>query len=303
MKNKLISIVAPMYNEEEVLGIFFSRIREVFDTVKRFDYEIICINDGSEDNTLKELKKFSNQDNRIKVINLSKNCGKEIALTAGLDHVHGDATIPMDCDLQDPPEVIVSMLEKWEEGYQVVLAKRADRSSDSFIKRTTSSTFYKLIDLISDIHIPENVGDFRLLDRSALNAIQEYRENSRFMKGLFASIGFREATIEYSREPRAAGTTKWNYFKLYKLALEGIISFTSFPLLIWSYLGAIVAFSAFSYGIFLIARTLIYGIDSPGYASIMVVLLFMSGLILLCLGVIGEYLSRIFIQGEIVNIY
>jgi glycosyltransferase involved in cell wall biosynthesis len=294
-KSLLVSLIAPMYNEEEVIGVFFSTIESTLKNVD-VDYEIVCVNDGSNDTTLAVLKAHAVRDARIKIVDLSRNYGKELALTAGLDYARGDAVIPIDCDLQDPPEVILEMIEKWQEGYQVVLAKRIDRSSDSRVKRWTSSFFYKLIDKISDIHIPANVGDFRLLDKVALEAVKTYRERSRFMKGLFASLGFKETTIEYVRAPRAAGETKWNYWKLYKLAIEGIISFTSLPLKIWSYIGATVAISGFVYGIYLIIKTMVFGVDSPGYASIMVVLLFMSGLILLCLGVIGEYLSRIFIE-------
>jgi glycosyltransferase involved in cell wall biosynthesis len=291
----LVSLVAPMYNEDQVIEMFFNAIEFTFKNTS-LDYEIICVNDGSSDNTLQVLKDYAEKDARIKIVNLSRNYGKELALTAGLDYATGNAVVPIDCDLQDPPEVILKMIKKWQQGYQVVLAKRIDRSSDSFVKRWTSTLFYKLIDKISEIHIPENVGDFRLLDRVAVEAIKRYRERSRFMKGLFASLGFKETTIEYVRAPRAAGETKWNYWKLYKLAIEGIISFTSLPLKIWSYIGASVAISGFVYGIYLIIRTLVFGVDSPGYASLMVVLLFMSGLILLCLGVIGEYLSRIFIE-------
>ncbi|MEP1446583.1 MAG: glycosyltransferase family 2 protein [Paraglaciecola sp.] len=294
-RRQLVSLIAPMYNEEEVIGVFFSTIDSTLKDVD-VDYEIICVNDGSTDSTLDILKSYIEQNNRIKIIDLSRNHGKELALTAGLDYASGDAAIPIDCDLQDPPEVIIEMIKKWQEGYQVVLAKRIDRTSDSWLKRWTSSLFYKLIDNISDIHIPANVGDFRLLDRVALEVIKTYRERTRFMKGLFASLGFKETTIEYIRAPRAAGETKWNYWKLYKLALEGIISLTSLPLKIWSYIGAGVAISGFIYGVYLIVKTLVFGVDSPGYASLMVVLLFMSGLILLCLGVIGEYLSRLFVE-------
>jgi len=294
-KSLLVSLIAPMYNEEEVIGVFFSTIESTLKNVD-IDYEIVCVNDGSNDTTLAVLKAHAVRDGRIKIVDLSRNYGKELALTAGLDYASGDAVIPIDCDLQDPPEVILEMIKKWQEGYQVVLAKRIDRSSDSRVKRWTSTLFYKLIDKISDIHIPANVGDFRLLDKVALEAVKTYRERSRFMKGLFASLGFKETTIEYVRAPRAAGETKWNYWKLYKLAIEGIISFTSLPLKIWSYIGATVAISGFVYGIYLIIKTMVFGVDSPGYASLMVVLLFMSGLILLCLGVIGEYLSRIFIE-------
>ncbi len=293
--NKLISIVAPMYNESEVLNIFFNEIEKCFIDIN-YDYEVICINDGSTDNTYDLLKSKSDQNNAIKLISLSKNYGKEIALTAGIDNATGHAVIPIDCDLQDPVNIIPKLIKKWELGFDIVLAKRIDRSSDSFGKRYTSKLFYKLIDKISDINIPSNVGDFRLMDKKVVQALRGFRERSRFMKGIMASLGFKETTVEYKREPRVAGKTKWNYWKLYSLALEGIISFTSLPLKIWSYIGAFVAFGAFSYGTFLIVKTLIFGIDTPGYASLMVVLLFMTGLILLCLGVIGEYLARIFIE-------
>ncbi|WP_252728805.1 glycosyltransferase family 2 protein [Aliiglaciecola lipolytica] len=240
----MVSLLAPMYNEIEVIDIFFKEVHRCLENVN-VDYEIICINDGSSDGTFECLKQHSKTNHHIKIIDLSRNYGKEIALTAGLDYATGDAVIPIDCDLQDPPEVILEMIVKWQEGFQVVLAKRIDRSSDSWLKRWTSLIFYKLIDTMSDIHIPQNVGDFRLLDRVVVDALCKFRERSRFMKGLFASLGFREAVVEYSRAPRVAGSTKLHYWKLYKLALDGIISFTSLPLKIWSYFGACVALSAF----------------------------------------------------------
>ena len=285
-----------MYNEEAVLRLFFEAIDSTLRDATQIDYEIVCVNDGSTDNTFSILKEYAAQNPRIKIVNLSRNYGKEPALSAGLDYASGDAVIPIDCDLQDPPEVILEMIEKWQEGYHVVLAKRIDRSSDSWLKRSTSKLFYMLIDKLSDIRIPANIGDFRLLDRLAIDAVKTYGERSRFMKGIFASLGFKETVIEYTRPRRAAGETKWNYLKLYKLAIEGIISFTSLPLKIWSYIGAIVALGAFFYGLYILAWTVIFGKDTPGYASLMVVLLFMTGLILLCLGVIGEYLSRIYVE-------
>ncbi len=290
-----LSLIAPMYNEEEVVDHFFSAIEQCLGPAG-IKYEIVCINDGSSDNTLKIITDYAHQYKHIKVLDLSRNFGKELALTAGIDYATGQAAIPIDCDLQDPPEVILEMYGKWREGYDVVLARRSNRDSDTFVKRNTSMLFYKLIDSMSEIHIPANVGDFRLLDRKALDALRMYPERSRFMKGLFASLGFKTAIVEYVRPARAAGETKWNYVKLYSLALEGILSFTSFPLKIWSYLGAAIAFSGFVYGIFTIVKTLYFGIDVPGYASLMVVLLFMSGLILISLGIIGEYLARIFIE-------
>jgi glycosyltransferase involved in cell wall biosynthesis len=299
---KIISLIAPMYNEQEVISIFFNKVEECFNKLD-YTYEIVCVNDGSSDSTYEILKQESINNKKIKVVNLSRNYGKETALTAGLDHATGDAAIPIDCDLQDPIEVVPELIARWESGFDVVLAKRIDRTSDSLMKRITSKMFYKLIDKISDVNIPSNVGDFRLMDKKVLDVLGQYRERSRFMKGIFASLGFKESVVEYVRAPRAAGTTKWNYWTLYKLALDGIISFTSLPLKIWSYIGATVAIGAFLYGAYLVIRTLFLGVDTPGYASLMVVLLFMSGLILLCLGVIGEYLARIFIETKCRPIY
>jgi glycosyltransferase involved in cell wall biosynthesis len=290
-----LSIVTPMYNEEEMIDLYFERVQASLEGVTEH-YEIVCVNDGSVDSTWEKLAEHAQRDSRIKAINLSRNFGKEAALTAGLDMATGQAVVPFDADLQDPPELIQTLVERWRSGFDVVLARRNDRSRDTFIKRTTSSLFYKLIDRISDTHIPENVGDFRLMDRRVVECLKRFPESSRFMKGLFASLGFRECVVGYSRPERLAGETKWNYFRLYGLAIEGIVSFTSLPLKLWSYIGAFTALGAFVYGIFLIVRTLISGIDVPGYASLMVVTLFMSGLILTCLGMIGEYLARVFIE-------
>lgn len=296
-KAPTLSIVTPLFNEQDVIPLFFERIEQCLDKLSLDNgYEIICINDGSIDKSWALLLTERERNPNIKLINLSRNFGKEAALTAGLEHANGQAVIPIDIDLQDPPELIEQMLQKWQQGYDVVLAKRFDRSEDSLTKRFTANLFYRLIKRISEIDIPENVGDFRLMDAKVVAVLKRYPEKSRFMKGILASLGFRECVVEYQRPSRAAGTTKWNYFKLYKLALEGVVSFTTLPLKFWSYLGAFTALGAFTYGFFLIVRTLIFGVDVPGYASIMVVMLFMSGLILLCLGMIGEYLARIFIE-------
>lgn len=290
-----LSIIAPMFNEEDVIDIFFEEIIKHLTQVTD-NFEIICVNDGSSDNTWELLSTHADKDKRIKLINFSRNFGKEAALTAGLEHATGLAAIPIDCDLQDPPELIIDMYHKWKEGYDVVLARRVDRSSDASLKRVTSSLFYSLMTRLSDIDIPANVGDFRLLDRRVLDCLKLYTEKGRFMKGIFSSLGFKEYTIDYVRAERVAGNTKWNYLGLYRLAMEGIVSFTSFPLKLWSYIGAATALGAFIYGFYLIIRTLVNGVNVPGYASLMVVMLFMSGLILLCLGMIGEYLARIFIE-------
>ncbi|MBK1790724.1 glycosyltransferase [Persicirhabdus sediminis] len=290
-----LSIVVPMFNEQDVVGVFFDTIIPQLELATD-DYEIVCVNDGSIDSTWEKLQAHAKQNPRIKLIDLSRNFGKEIALTAGLDHSAGRATIPIDCDLQDPPELIPQMFEKWQQGYHVVLARRIDRSSDSRSKRWTSGNFYKIMGKFSEIELPQNVGDFRLIDRKALDVLNSYPERSRFMKGLFASLGFREYTLDYTRPERAAGTTKWNYRKLFQLAMEGFISFTSFPLKVWSYIGATIALIAFAFGGWMVFKTMMWGVDVPGYASLMVVTCIMSGLILLSLGVIGEYLARIFTE-------
>lgn len=288
-------MVVPMFNEEPVVELFLKTIDEVLNK-HHIPFEVICVNDGSLDGTLELLKKHASADSRIKIVDLSRNYGKEVALTAGLDNAAGDAVIPIDCDLQDPPELIPSMYDMWRQGYQIVLAKRVSRDADTPLKRVTSNAFYKLLAKISEIDVPESVGDFRLLDRLAVDALKQYPERSRFMKGLFASLGFKQTTVEYVRPERAAGETKWSYWQLYKLAIEGVVSFTSFPLKIWSYIGVSIGLVAISYGIYTTIKTLILGGDVPGYASLMVVMLFSSSAILICLGVIGEYLSRIFIE-------
>ena len=295
IEDVVLSLVVPMYNEEAVIGLFFERIIPCLEQIT-VNFEVICVNDGSSDKTWEQLQIHAAQDDRIKLLGLSRNFGKEAALCAGLDFSTGQAVVPIDCDLQDPPELIGEMYKKWQEGAHVVLARRADRSSDSFMKRWTSRQFYSIMQLLSDINIPVNVGDFRLIDRRVVDCLKRYPERNRFNKGLFASLGFKEAVVEYTRPERARGVTKWNYFGLYKLAVDGIVSFTSFPLKLWSYIGAAVAMYAFVYGGYLIIKTLMFGVDTPGYASLMVVVLFMSGLILLSLGIIGEYLARIFIE-------
>jgi glycosyltransferase involved in cell wall biosynthesis len=290
-----LSLIIPVFNEEEVVKIFISTVEDILIT-RSISFEFIFVNDGSKDSTYEVLKNLSIQNSKIKIINLSRNYGKEQALSAGLDFATGLAGVPIDCDLQDPPELIIEMYDKWKEGFDVVLAKRIDRSSDGLIKRRTSAAFYNLINTISDIDIPNNVGDFRLIDRRVIDALKTYPEKTRFMKGIFASVGFKQTTVEYVRPARVAGTTSWNYFGLYKLAVEGLVSFTSIPLKMWSYVGAMVSIFSFSYGIYLVVKTTILGADVPGYTSLMVVLLVMSGLILLSLGIIGEYISRIFIE-------
>ena len=291
----LLSIVVPMYNEEKVCDIFFQRILPLLESITA-NFEIICVDDGSNDKTLDILKSKNTLEPRIKIIGLTRNFGKEFALTAGIDYARGDAIIPIDADLQDPPELILELVSKWREGFDMVEAVRSSRQSDSMAKRLSAHAFYGVMGRIGNIPIRSNSGDFRLMDRTVVNALKTLPERTRFMKGLFSWLGFRKATIYYSRTLRAAGESKWNYWKLWNFALEGIFSFTTLPLRIWTYLGLFVASFSIIYSIFIIIRTAIYGIDVPGYASLIVIILFFNGLVMIGLGIVGEYLGRVFIE-------
>jgi glycosyltransferase involved in cell wall biosynthesis len=297
-----LSLIVPMYNEEAVCAKFFDAVVPLI-TPLVSSYEIICVDDGSRDRTVEILKSLREKNPNIKILCLSRNFGKEAALTAGIDHAVGRAVIPIDADLQDPPHLIADMLAHWRAGAQVVLARRADRASDSFLKRTTSSMFYKVFSALAKPAIPPNVGDFRLMDRVVVDALKQLPERARFMKGLFAWVGYRQVILEYTRPERAAGETKFNYWKLWNFSLEGITSFSSLPLKVWSYFGVAVSFLAMLYMIFLVVRTLITGIDTPGYASLMSVQLFFNGILLIGLGAIGEYVGRIFIETKRRPIY
>ena len=299
---KLISIICPCYNESKTVGLFIDSINKTMKNADA-DYEIIFINDGSTDDTLNCLTQLKQLHPTIRIIDLSRNFGKEVALTAGLDHAKGDALIPIDVDLQDPPELILEMLNKWQEGYDVVLAKRVDRSADSIAKRKTADWFYQLHNKISHIKIPQNVGDFRLIDRKVADALKQLPERQRFMKGLFAWVGFNTTEIEYTRPERIAGDTKFNTLKLLNLAVEGITSFSNAPLRIWSFLGILLSSFSFLYGLFIILRTLFFGIDTPGYASLLTVILFFSGIQMLGLGVLGEYIGKIHTETKLRPLY
>ncbi|WP_024900324.1 glycosyltransferase family 2 protein [Brucella rhizosphaerae] len=290
------SIVIPMMNEEDGIPILFSRLIPILEGTGR-SYEVVCVNDGSSDGTLSLLQEYQQRHQCIIIVDLSRNFGKEAALTAGLMQSAGDAVIPLDADLQDPPEIIVEMLDKWDKGAEVVLAVRAKRETDTAFKRGTANAFYWIINSISEITIPPNAGDFRLMDRAVIEALKQLPERSRFNKGIFAWLGFRTDTIEYERPLREVGTTKWNYRKLWNFALDGITSFSSAPLRIWSYIGVMIAGCAMLFGFVVIFKVLILGHrDVPGYASLMTVLLFSNGIVLIGLGVIGEYLSRVFLE-------
>ena len=294
----LVSIVTPFYNEGEGVKHFYQVMGETMEKLPDFDFEIVCIDDGSRDNTLEQLIAISNSDPRVTVLEFSRNFGKEPAMTAGIDAASGDCVIPIDADLQDPPALIADMLKKWQEGAEVVLAKRVDRSSDSYAKRTSALMFYRLHNALSHLQIPENVGDYRLMDRVVVDALKQLPERQRFMKGLFAWVGFKTDIVEYSREARLTGESKFSGWKLWNFAIEGITSFSLAPLKIWIYIGSFGALFAFIYASFIVIRTLIFGIDLPGYASLLVVTLFFASLQLISLGVIGEYIGRIYFESK-----
>jgi len=288
-----LSVVIPLYCEESNLDYLFERLETTVVDLS-MKYEFICIDDGSKDDTLNRLVQHHHRNPNIKVIALSRNFGKEIALTAGLDYAQGSAVIPIDADLQDPPELIANLVAKWKEGYDVVYAKRRSRQGETWLKKVTATWFYRLISAMSSTPIPPNTGDFRLLDRRVVEALKQLPERTRFMKGLFAWVGFRETYIEYDRPPRHSGSTKWNYWRLWNFALDGITSFSAVPLKIWGYVGFLFSLVAFCYATFLVIRVLVIGIDVPGYASLMVAILFLGGIQLMGIGIIGEYLGRIF---------
>ena len=304
MANKpLISIVAPFFNEGEVVEEFHRRITEVTDAISDVEFEFVCVNDGSREDTLERLRKLVAIDQRFRVIDLSRNFGKEAALTAGLDEARGSAVIPMDADLQDPPALIPTLIRQWKEGYEVVLAKRSDRQSDGFLKRTTADLLYRMHNRISDTVIPNDVGDFRLIDRAVVSALHTLRERRRFMKGLFAWVGFKTTTVNYVRAARVAGVTKFTGWRLWNFALEGITSFSTTPLRVWTYLGASLAVSGFLYAVFIIARVLVYGKDTPGYASLLTANLGLGGVQLMVIGISGEYIGRIYMESKQRPIY
>ncbi len=266
------------------------------DKIEGVRFEIICTDDGSSDTTLPELIALAQQDPRFRVLELSRHFGKEAALTAGLDAARGDAVIPMDADLQDPPEMIAPMLAAWANGAEVVLARRSDRSSDGVLKRKSASWFYQLHNRLSDTKIPENVGDFRLMDRAVVEALKRLPERQRFMKGLFAWVGFRTEIIDYVRPCRQAGASKFSGLALWQLAMEGFTSFSTIPLKVWTYIGAAGAIGTFCYAIFIVLYTLLHGTGVPGYASLLVAILFFGSLQLMSIGLLGEYIGRIYLE-------
>lgn len=282
-----------MHNEEEALTSFFDRLLPVLNQFGE-DFEIVCVNDGSTDNTLNKLLALRRDDSHIRVVDLSRNFGKEAALTCGIDYARGQAVIPIDADLQDPPELIIEMVKLWRQGFDVVLAQRTDRLNDGFFKRKTAEWFYRLHNSISEPKMAVNVGDFRLMDRKVVEALKKLPERQRFMKGLFAWVGFRQAVIPYVRGPRQAGKTKFSSWRLWNFALEGITSFSTAPLRIWLYIGIFVAALAFVYGSIIVGRVIFLGRDTPGYASLITIVLFLGGVQLVGLGILGEYIGRMY---------
>ena len=289
----LLSVVAPVFNEQVVLPEFHRRLALVLDGLGDA-VEVVYINDGSRDGTLEVLNRLRAQDPRVAIVNLSRNFGKEIALTAGLDHSRGEAVVVIDSDLQDPPELIPTLLERWREGYDVVYATRTDRAGETFIKKLTAKCFYRVIRSVSRVEIPADTGDFRLLSRRAVDEVCRLREHHRYMKGLFAWIGYRQISVPYKRDPRFAGTTKWNYLKLWNFALEGITSFTIAPLKAATYVGFVTAALAMLYAAWIVYKTMRYGDPVAGYPTLITVVLLLGGLQLMTLGIIGEYLGRMF---------
>ena len=290
----LLSVVVPVKNEEEGILPFVDRVSAILeDVAAKQDWEILFIDDGSTDETVAAIVAAHLRDPRIRAISLSRNFGKEAAITAGLEYARGQAVVPMDVDMQDPPEVLAAMVAKWREGYEMVFGVRRNRMSDSLSKRLTAGLFYRAHNRIATDKIPENAGDFRLLDRKVVDAIRALPERNRFMKGLFAWAGFRQTAVEYDRVERDVGESKFNYWKLWTLALDGITAGSTAPLRVWSYVGAVIAFFAMCYAVFIAVRTLVLGVDMPGYASLMVSVLFLGGVQLISLGILGEYVGRI----------
>ena len=295
-EKKTVSILIPAYNEQDVLELLYDRLNKIINTLNNYNFEILFINDGSKDSTLDIIKEFRKNDNRISFVNLSRNYGKETAMIAGLDYSIGDCVIIMDADLQDPPELIPQMLGYWEEGFDDIYARRKSRKGESFLKKFTSKLYYKTLENVTNIEIQKDTGDFRLLDRRCVEALKSIRESQRYTKGLFSWIGYNKKEILFDRDARAAGKTKWNYKKLIDLSIDGLTSFTTAPLRWSAIIGLLISFAGFIYMGIIIFKTILYGIDVPGYSSTMVVILFLGGIQLIFLGIIGEYLGRAFYE-------
>lgn len=293
-----LTVVVPAYNESEGLRAFHERLGAVFAKIDDLDCSVLYVDDGSRDDTWAIMCELRAADPRVAVLKLSRNFGKELALTAGLDHATADAVVVIDADLQDPPELIPQFVEEWRQGYDVVYGTRASRAGETAFKKWTAKTFYKVIGSLSQTPIPHDTGDFRLLSRRALDALKGVRERQRFMKGLFTWVGFRQKSVIYARDPRFAGETKWNYWKLWNFAIDGITSFSSSPLKLATYVGLLTAVLSFVFAIWVTVKALLWGDAVQGYPSLMVVVLFLGGMQLMALGVIGEYLGRLYVEAK-----
>jgi glycosyltransferase involved in cell wall biosynthesis len=292
---KLLTIIVPAFNENETIEAFYTRLSMAMNAIKQ-NYEIVFINDGSQDGTLSIMKRLQDKHGTITIVDLSRNFGKEIATTAGIDNAKGDATVIIDADLQDPPELIEKLIEKWSEGYDVVYAQREQREGETWLKKKSAELFYLLMQKLGPIKLPINTGDFRMMSEEATEAVKQLREHNRFMKGIFAWIGFPSVGVTYNRDPRYAGETKWNYIKLWSLAVDGITSFSIAPLKLATYLGLTIAAASFFYSIYIIFNTLVFGEAVRGFPTLAILILFLGSIQLIFLGVIGEYLGRIFTE-------
>ncbi|MCM1517349.1 MAG: glycosyltransferase family 2 protein [Pseudoflavonifractor sp.] len=295
-RKKKISVLIPFYNEEEVLPQLFTRLAAVMDSMGQYDWEVMLVNDGSSDRSLLAAARIQQADPRFHYIDLSRNFGKEIAMMAGFDYVTGDCTVIMDSDLQHPPEVIPEMIAAWEEGYDDIYGQRLTRGKEPWLRKTLSLAYYRLLQKSTKIPVLENTGDFRLLDRMCIDALKSMRESNRYTKGMYCYVGFKKKGVPFKQEDRAAGTTKWNFFKLFNLAIEGITSYTSAPLRIATAVGTVISALALLYLVYVIIKVVAVGEPVAGYPTIIVSILFLGGLQLLFLGILGEYIGRIFTE-------
>lgn len=294
MNMRKVSILVPCYNEEASLPLLYPELKMLMDNEKDYEWEVLFVNDGSKDNTINIIKELRENDNRICYVDLSRNFGKENAMLAGFDYVTGDCMVIMDADLQHPPHIIPEMLKKWEEGYDDVYAKRITRGKEPWLRKKFSLLFYSILKRTSRIEILPNVGDFRLLDKQCIMSLRKLRETERYTKGMFCWIGYKKSYVEFEQGERVAGSSSWNFMSLLKLAVEGIVSFTTFPLRVATIVGFLVSFFAFLYMIYVIIKTLVFGEDVEGFPTLLCIILFLGGFQLICLGIIGEYLGRVF---------
>ncbi|MGN0036615.1 MAG: glycosyltransferase family 2 protein [Bacteroidaceae bacterium] len=295
---KTVSLLIPCYNEEASLPLLYPELRKLMDEENQYEWEVLFVNDGSRDRTLEMIKELRAKDGRVRYVSLSRNFGKENAMLAGFDYVRGDCMVILDADLQDPPSLVPEMLAYWEQGYQDVYARRADRGRESWLRKRFSLLFYRILDSTTRFEVLQNVGDFRLLDRRCIDALRQLRETERYTKGMFCWIGFRKKEIVFDRGDRVAGASNWNFFSLFNLAIEGITSFTTAPLRFASVLGFLMAFVAFCFLVYYLSKTLLFGDPVQGFTTLIVVILFLGGIQLLCIGILGEYIGRIFNESK-----